>query len=551
MIAQIDVENFALFKKSRMIFDQGFNVLTGESGAGKSLALESVVGLFGGRLSQDRIGPWGDQVRLRASLHVPPDDDRWGPLEGVGVERDSLMIVERQTGRDGRSLYRVQGQPVPAQLVRDLGDSLLQYVGQNQLSKIFGRTYFLDWIDGYGNLEPLAEACKAAFGTYRRAMSALRQLEKGGIAMGELEEKRQIRDELRALDIKPGEDTLLARELSRLRSGRTLMETGQDLYARLDGTQAELGLLSQTDEALHLAQALARLDPSLDNLSRIMGDALQAVGEARLEITDWMERIDLNPERLEELEARADALSRVKRRYGPELQDVMDYLKSLDSEIARLENLDWELAQARRQCDDAEAQLGEAASHLSLGRRALLEKAAGELTQQIQALEMPTGRVVIDWAGEEVSERGIDALDVMFSAGAGQALKLLSKVASGGELARVALALAVMGRSRADIILMFDEVDQGLGGASAEQVGQLLRRLGSRGQVLAVSHQAVVAAQAHHQLRVHKALHGGMSESGATVVQGASRVEEIARMLSGSSHEVALRHAQALLDTGS
>ncbi len=549
MLTQFDMENFALFNRVRVTFEPGLNILTGESGAGKSLALEALAATFGGRLPQERIGPWGQGTRLRATLALAEDDRRWQPLIDLGLDADAVVIVERQSGRDGRSTYRIQGQAVPASAVRTLGENLLEYVGQNQLSRIFSRSYLLDWIDSYGGLQELTHAVKDAYRTFMRYDQELTALVESFSKVGDLEERRRVLQELQDAKIEPDEDVKLGQELTRLKAGRHLMEAGQALYQRLDGSVNQMGVLGALDEAYRLSQTVIRYDADLANVEAALSDALKAVGEARLEITEWLQRVDLDPARLEELEFRADILSRLKRRYGPELADVLDLRESLVQEIQNLENIEWEVNLARRRQEVAQQALSECAQTLSSARQGLLEAASRDLTVAIRQMEMPTGHIRLELhRGAVIDEGGGDVLTLYFSASEGQVARPIVKVASGGEIARVALALAVTGHTMSGIIFIFDEVDQGLGGTSADRVGWMLRELGDRGQVLAVSHQAVVAARARRHLRVLKRVEEAQSISQVGPVASQERVQEIARMLSGSEESIALAHAKSLLD---
>lgn len=549
MLTQFDMENFALFNRVCVTFVPGLNILTGESGAGKSLALEALAATFGGRLPQERIGPFGQATRLRATLALAADDRRWQPLIDLGFEADSVVIVERQSGRDGRSSYRVQGQPVPASAVRALGENLFEYVGQNQLSRIFSRSYLLDWIDAYGGLQELAEAVQDAYRVFVRYDQELRALVESASKAGDLEDRRLVLQELEDAKIEPDEDVKISQELTRLKAGRHLLETGQALYQRLDGSVNQTGVLAALDDAYRLSQTVMRYDSDLTNVAAALSDALKAVGEARLEVTEWLQHIDLDPARLEELETRADILSRLKRRYGPELGHVLDLRNSLVEEIKNLENIEWEVNQARRRRNEAQQVLSELAHTLSSARQSHLETASHDLTAAIRQMEMPTGHIGLTLhRGDSLDEGGGDVLAVNFSASEGQVARPIVKVASGGEIARVALALAVTGHTMSGIIFVFDEVDQGLGGTSADRVGWMLRELGARGQVLAVSHQAVVAARAHRHLRVLKRVEGGQSISMVGLISSEARVAEIARMLSGSDESIALAHAKSLLE---
>lgn len=547
MIAELNIENFALFKRTRLAFAPGLNVLTGESGSGKSMVMESLAALFGARLSPERIGPWGDSLTIRAALEWDPGDARWSHLEPYGIEPDSVLIVERQASRDGRSAYRVQGQLVPSQSVRAIGDDLMEYVGQNQLGRAARPQYILDWLDHYGHLESHREMVSQRFRAWREAEQTVRALDALSATPEGLAEKRAIAAELEGLNLQAGEDEGISQELAKLRAGRLLIETSQALYQALEGTDYQPGILAGLDEALKLAENLARYDTTLEDLVRSVQSTVETMTEARVVVSTWMANLDLDPRRLEELETRADVLSRVKRRHGPELEDVLAFLDALKQEIEQLDNLGWERERAQHRADDTHHQYLEAAEALSRARMALLAEAGDALSQAIRDMEMPTGSVSIEHRLGEAAVHGVDVLEVLFSANQGQALKPLAKVASGGELARVALALAVVGQSDEGIVYVFDEVDQGLGGASADRVGQLLKTLGHRTQVLAVSHQPVVAARADHHIGVQKMLDDNLSRSEATWLDGEERVHEVARMLSGTNDSVALNHARSLL----
>lgn len=545
MIAELGIENFALFKQVRVFFEPGLNVLSGESGAGKSLALESLAALFGGRLSKERVGPWGESVTLEGVVYLEADDPRWEPLAVFGIEPDSSMIVQRQVMADGRSSYRIQGRPVPSQAVRDLQDTLIEYVGQNQLARAFVPDSLIEWLDGYAGLQKEREAVRQTFTVWQGHVRRVEELARRHSSATEVEAMRHEVQELEQLALQPQEDEVIAKELTRLRAGRSLIETGQSLYQLLDQD-----LLSKLDQAARLADQLSRLDQELANTAQTLHEALSVAEEARLDLGRWMDHLDLDPARLEILEARADLISRAKRRYGPELVDVLQHYRALRDRLEELDNLEWELASATRREAEAREAFDSAALALSTARRRAMLVAQESLTQTIREMEMPSARLVFAHHIISPSDSGIDAIELIFSASQGQEPKPLIKVASGGEAARVALALAVTGPHQKQVVFVFDEVDQGLGGQSAERVGQLLKSLGSRGQVLAVSHQAVVAAKAHHQLRVLKVTRTGQSLSELVPVTGEERVLEVARMLSGSQDRVALTHARRLLDEG-
>lgn len=549
-IVELIIENFALFKRAELSFDPGLNVLSGESGAGKSLVLESLSVLFGARLGADRIGRFYDRMRIRAALEIAPDDSRWRIFDELGVEPDAIIVIERTAERDGRSLYRVQGRLVPAQAVRTFGDAVLQYVGQHQVLKVADPAAVLDWVDRFGRLDKPYALFLGAYQGWREQVRELAKLEAAAQELEHLDEKRALLREIEALNIQPDEDQRIQEELARLRSGRKVMETSQALYALIDGEAGGESLIASVAEVRRLAEVLQNYDSDLVAMVEMVLSAERALSEVRLDLSRWMDNLDLDPDRLDVLEQRADELSRIKRRFGPELRDVVDHGQALKEELGQLDNLDWELQQQKKRTKQAEALMQDAAEALTSARQAVLGQAQEDLGALIRDMEMPTGAVEFRIERQTVSARGMDHIEIWFSANQGQSLKPLARVASGGELARVALALAVLSHSGPGTIYLFDEVDQGLGGASAERVGHLLAELGCQAQVLAVTHQPVVAAQAHRHLAVTKALEDGVTCSRVELLEGESRRREVARMLSGSDDEAALNHAQSLLSEG-
>ncbi len=549
-IVELLIENFALFKRAELAFDAGLNVLSGESGAGKSLVLESLAILFGARLGSDRVGRFGDRMRIRAALEIALDDSRWKTFEELGVEPDAIMVIERTAERDGRSLYRVQGRLVPAQTVRAFGEAVLQYVGQHQVLKAADPAEVLHWVDRFGRLDkPYARFLEAYRGWQEEAQK-LAKIEAAAQDLDRLDEKRALLEEIEALNIQSDEDQRIQEELARLRAGRKLMETSQSLYTLLDGGSGGESLIASMSEVRRLAEVLRNYDTGLTSMVDLVLSAERALSEVRLDLARWMDTLDLDPDRLDVLEQRADELSRIKRRFGPELRDVLDNVRALKEDLGQLDNLDWERQQQKKRTEKAEASMQEAAEALSSARQSVLDQAQEALRTVIREMEMPTGELEFRVERQSASVRGIDHIEIWFSANQGQPLKPLARVASGGELARVALALAVLGHAGAGTVYLFDEVDQGLGGASAERIGHLLAELGGQAQVLAVTHQPVVAARARRHLAVTKGLEEGMTRSEVAPLEGESRRREVARMLSGSDGEAALNHAASLLSEG-
>lgn len=546
MLERLDIENFGLFRKAECRFSPGFNVITGESGAGKSLVLESLAALLGARAVTDRIGPFGDRFRVRGEFYVEPTAPWWESLAGFGIEPDELLVLERQTGQDGRSVFRCQGIAVPAQTIRGLGEVLVQYQGQHVWTRMLEPEYFLAWVDRVADLAPWVDTVRERYQAWRAAEQRLADLMGHARSPDAIEAKRELLRELEAYHVVPGEDEAIQGRLTRYRSLRRLLDGYQQLLGLLDGTEDLPGILPGMSQVTRLLEQLAALDAELDAWRGIASESFGLLDDLRQGLSGWARALELDPGALEALEERADILSRLKRRFGPTLDEVIAYQTALAQEVQELDELSWRQTRYRQEADRLHEQLAAASEELSRRRQAGLADLEAQLTRLIRQMEMPTGELRLVREPVSLSERGEDVIIPWFSASRGQPAKPLAKVASGGELARVALALAVVG-GQAGQIYVFDEVDTGLGGESAAQVGALLRQLGERSQVIAVSHQPVVAAQATVQFRVEKGLQEGRTQSVIERLSDGARAQEIARMLSGQTEGVAIDHAQSLL----
>ncbi len=549
MLSLLKVENFGLISQAEVQFDKGFNAVTGESGAGKSLLLTAIPAVFGLGANQDQIGPFGSGFRIRAVFSVPLSDSLWDGLRQWGIDEDDVLIIQRDMSQEGRSTYRVQGQIVTRQAVRDLAPKLIDFSGQHHALRLFESNQLLLWLDRYAGLEIKRQETDKAYFAWRNAKAAYSTLTANVPSPEVLSEKRQELDELRDLHLDVEEEERLTRDLARLHSRHRLLELFHSIEEDLENNESA-NVISLLNRMSHNVANLARLDPSSGNVGNLMEQAIAIVEELRSDLNEWASHLDQDPGQLDILETRANELARVKRRYDMSIEELLWHIQSLQEDLARWEDFEWQVHIAERKLHDTEQEYFRLAHELSRARRLATQGVSEELTRLVQEMEMPASMVQFGLEPAEPTASGLDHAIILYAPSTQQELKPATKVASGGELSRIALGMAVMGGTQGSASLIFDELDQGLGGQSAAKVGVLLRTLGERQQVIAISHQPSVAANAHYQWAVVKVLDNNTkAQSSVKFVEGQDREREIARMLSGQSDQMAIEHARHLLTT--
>ncbi|CAB1128659.1 DNA repair protein RecN [Candidatus Hydrogenisulfobacillus filiaventi] len=548
MLENLAIHNFGIMADSVIDWEPGLNVVTGESGAGKSLLVEALDTVLGARATADRIGPWDDAARIRASFRVGAQHPVWQAAAAWGLEPDEVLIVQREWGRDGRSLFRVQGRPVPAAAVRELADcGLMELSGQHQHQRWLRPHALTGWLDEAGGLEGLRAAVEEAWAAWRQAVEALEELRGQAPDPATVEAWRETVAEIGQAGLSPDEEARLEDEIRRLRAARRLMEGYAAFRGNLEGDGDSPGAEAALAEAARALAALAGVDPALAPAQALLEGALADVEEARRQAGEWYANLDLDPSRLEALEARLDRIARLKRRYGPTVEAVLAAGEEARRRLEAWENRAWEERQAQRREAAAADRYREAAAALAAAREEAARRLEPELQRLVRAMGMEHALVELVLEAAEPGPRGTEEPVLRFSANRGQPLRPFQKVASGGELARLGLALTVSGAGGGGEPLVFDEVDSGTSGHGARQVAALLAALARTRQVIVVSHQAVVASRAGAHYHVDKLAQEGRTRSQVRRLEPAERVTEIARMLSGDTTEASLRHARELL----
>jgi DNA repair protein RecN (Recombination protein N) len=552
MLTHLQIRDFAIIDQVELELRPGLTVLTGETGAGKSILVDALQLLAGGRAGAEVVRHGAERAEISGTFELakaPRELKQW--LEEQSLRAGSELTVRRAVGSDGRSRAYLNGQSVPVQLLREAGNILIDIHGQHEFQSLTRAAAQRELLDGYGALTPLVSQVGIAHRVWLELLNRTLDLDrKAHDRDAKLELLRYQLQELQALQLKGEEIDALAEEHARLANRGRLAE----------GTQTALGELYENEggsahaavsRALSALRALVSLDAKLGSVLPMLEEASIQVREAARELEHYRESLDVDAARQEQVERRLAAIEELARKHRVSAQELPERTRALAGELEALERADSDLAVLRKELGAALESYRAQAKELSGKRAAAARALARDISVRMQTLGMGGGRFEADVTqpgNAEPAQHGIDQIEFRVSANPGSPPRALAKVASGGELARLSLAVQVSCAAEETRCMVFDEVDAGIGGAVAEIVGRELRALGARGQVLCVTHLPQVASQAHHHLRVTKLTDGRTTRITLTELTADDRVEELARMLGGIEvSSKAREHAKDML----
>jgi DNA repair protein RecN (Recombination protein N) len=563
MLQEISIRNFAIIEDLTIRFDPGLTILSGETGAGKSIIINAVNLLLGSRASAALIRTGADSAELEGHFHCAPDSSVARTMNSLGYSPEEGLLVRRIISRNDRHRIYINGRMATMQVLTTITGDLASMSGQHAHQGLLKEDQHLDILDQYGDLLPLRDEYQACY----RHIVPLIQKESGlvrrqGVQAEQMELLRFQRDEIEAADVQPDEDRQLEKERVRLRNSENLLQTVQqsvDLLYSGDGAVVErLGHCGK--ELARTAQMDDRLQATADQIHSLT----YAVEDLATHLRDYLGHLDLDAGRLETVEARLDLLNRLKRKYGGTLEKVLDYARDARRQLGEMENIDTDLAQVRQALQAGHDKLGHQAEALSEKRRKAARKLARAVEAELTSLKMADTRFSVELqplpAAPEaspylsrndsgLSETGMDRAVFMIAPNVGEAIKPLAAIASGGELSRVVLALkAILARNDSVETVVFDEVDAGIGGEVAELVGKKLANLAGRHQILCITHLPQIAKYGNHHFRIAKAVTKGRTHTTILPLAPEERVEELARMLGGKTITAKTRaHAREML----
>jgi len=552
MLLEIRARNFAVIDSVAVSFQPGLNVLTGETGAGKSMLLDAILLVRGARAQTDVIRTDTETATVEAVFEVGPRGAAAAVLDeaGLGLEQGQV-VVRRELTRSGRHRAFVNDSPVTVGLLERLGDHLVEIHGQHEHQRLLEPARQLDLLDRFADAEELRDRVGDLFTKHRAAGAELERARAAERDRAQREDLLRLQlSELDAARLRVGEEDELRLERRRLQHAERLSSGLAEAAGLLNDEDSSA--MSRLHRAARLLRDLARLDPSfggpadsVDGAGALVEDALAAIRSLRDDIT-------MAPGRLETVDDRLDVLTRLKRKYGDTEAAMLAFREDAARELERLGRHEAILAEHERALGELEAELSGAAHELSKRRQDAADRFAAQAARELRQLGMERARfeiAVTRGALAEIDPRGLDRIELRLSTNPGEDVRPLARIASGGELSRTMLALkAILARADRVPTMIFDEVDAGIGGRVAAVVAQKLAAAAEGRQVLCVTHLAPIAARAAHHVRVAKSVRGGRTRVSAEIVTGDARVEEIARMVAGDRvTDTARGHARELL----
>ncbi len=559
MLLELVVENYAVVERLRVQFHAGLNLLTGETGSGKSIVVDALGLLLGSRASADMVRTGEARARVAGIFDVREHAAVRRLLEPAGLEvEDGELLIEREILAGGKSRAYVGSRPVAASLLRELAPHLADIHGQHDQQLLFSSDSQRDLLDAFAGHRDLLDRAAGIYREWRAAAAELDELERG-----EQEKLRLLdlwsfqRKEIETAALEPEEDAALENERRVLQNVQRLEEAATIAYSAIyDSPESAVSLARAAARRL---DELCRIDASLEPLREHLKAADLSLQEVAYGLRDYLSGLEANPGRLEEIESRLAAIDKLKRKYGQTIPEILAFLDAVRRDLAAVEHAGERIEQLRAARDRLAAQFAAVAADLTARRSAAARKLEKRVEAELAGLAMERTVFRIDLSPAEWSAEGADRVSFLVSPNLGEEPRPLEKVASGGEISRIALALktclaapvaagAAAAKSRMVRTLVFDEVDTGVGGSAAEGIGRRLKKLAAANQVLCVTHLPQVASFADHHYRVEKQESRGRTVAVIEELDAAARAREVGRMLSG--HKLtpeALKHAEQMI----
>lgn len=534
MLELLHIENIAIIEAADIEFAPGFNALTGETGAGKSIVIDSLSAVLGQRTSRELIRTGAEKAFVSAAFSgMAPE-----LTEELGIqpEADGTLLLQREIQTDGKNVCRVNGRPVTVGQLRALGARLLNIHGQHDGQQLLDEEQHIVYLDSFGRMESLAITYAEK---YKNFTDIRRKI--GALQMDEAEKARRVDtlqyqiEELRRAKLKSGEEEELTARRGMLRNAEKFLDAVAGADYALNGDDSGGGALSALRQAQDALSGVRHLDDAFGQLYERLGEAYSEVYDIAATVEDKRGELDVSPGELDRVESRMDLLYRLKKKYGATVEDMLDYQARCEAELAQIEDAGDTLARLEQALSKAEKEARQAAQALSDARKAAAEQLTAQILTELQQLDMGKIRFAVDFAEKPLDSDGMDTVRFLMSANVGEELRPIHKIASGGELARIMLAMKnVLSEQDHVGTMVFDEVDTGVSGRAAQKVAEKMARISRRKQVLCVTHLPQLAAMADTHFSVEKGERGGRTYTEVRRLDREQRRRELARLTGGS-----------------
>lgn len=554
MLKTLGIENIAVIKKAQIEFTNGLNVLTGETGAGKSIVVDSINAILGERTSKELVRAGSDNAFVNAYFEDINDDVKSKLNEyDIPVEEDGSLLLSRKISAQGKSVCRVNGSPVTVGILKDIGTHLVNIHGQHDSQALLNPDYHYKFVDAYADCGELLAEYKDSFKSFLNIRKQLKSLTADA---DERDKQAELLDyqikELRDADIKVGEWEELKRRKNVILNSQAILNAVNTLLTAVNGDDENQGiqsvLSSSNKEITALLDADSELKPIKDKLDSVE-DSLESIKDL---ITDKIDSLDYQPDELDKIEERLDILYSFSNKYGETEQDMLYYLADAERKRALFDNSEQELERLNTEYDSALEKTQSLALKLSEVRQKAAKKLGAEICSQLEFLDMSGVKFVTDFSKGNLSSVGTDKVEFLIRTNPGEEPKPLAKIASGGELSRIMLAIkSIIAKSDSVDTLIFDEIDTGVSGKASRKIGLKLKEVGESAQVICVTHSAQIASAADSHFLIKKEYTDNAAFTQIMPLDFEGRKYELARIMGGLNvTESLLKSAEEMLDNG-
>lgn len=549
MLQELSIQNLALIEKLTLNFKTGFTTLTGETGAGKSILLDALGLALGERADSSLVRYHTPRAEVTAQFDIRalPHIQHW--LAEQDLDDEDLCMLRRTVNAEGRSKAYINGRPVPASSLKTLGDFLIDIHGQHEHQSLLSANQQLTLLDAYANHTPLLMQTKQDFNAWQTLNKRYETL---NAAQTDFQSRLDLlsfqQNEFAEINPTEGEFETLSEQQSTLSHANEIKQACQFCYDNIEG---ETGATEQIQNAISALEEIIEYSPALAGTIQQLNSSLIDIQEAASEVQHHAEQIELDPEQLTMLDERLQALFALAKKYTIEPEQLVEKHLQIKEGLSQLEHSDTELESLKAEIEQAWSNVQQSAETLNKSRQKAGKKLGKIVTETMHTLGMPNGLFEIQLAQTSATAKGVDKAEFLVTANKGQPLQPLAKVASGGELSRISLAIQVATAEVASLpTLIFDEVDVGIGGGIAEVVGKKMQQLGLHKQILSITHLAQVASHGHNHWRIEKQTKGEATFTQVSELTTEHRIEELARMMGGLTlTEQTLNHAKEMLST--
>ncbi|RHW41127.1 DNA repair protein RecN [Neobacillus notoginsengisoli] len=553
MLTELSIKNFAIIEALSVSFKKGLTVLTGETGAGKSIIIDAIHLLVGGRGSSEFVRHGEEKAEIEGLFLL--DDSKHPCIEkaseyGIEIE-DSMVVLRRDISQTGKSVCRINGKLVTISILREIGGTLVDIHGQHEHQELMNEALHLPLLDQFGQQEitPYLDSYRNVYQQYEETIGKLRKLNENEQKMAHRLDLIQFQvEEISNACLKPNEDEELGDEKQKLVNFEKIFESAQTGYLALKG---DSHALDWAGEAMNQLENAAALDPAYKELFETVSNSYYALEDAAVTLRNNLDNLEYDPQRLNEIEDRLNEINQLKRKYGKTIPEILEYGEKIKVEIDALQNKETHIGNLEKELSILKKELTVKASELTKVRKKWAEKLTKLIHKELKDLYMAKTIFEIRFlkGGQSYSKMGMDKVEFFISTNPGEPLKPLSKVASGGELSRIMLALkSIFSKHQGVTSIIFDEVDTGVSGRVAQAIAEKISRVASGSQVLCISHLPQVAAMADTHLLISKVMKGGRTKTAVVPLSENEKVAEIGRMISGVEiTDLTKEHAKELL----